>query len=32
MHMVGVDLAGGQPEIELECCIWSVTALCSCHC
>lgn len=25
---MGVDLAGGQPEIELKCCIWSVTASC----
>lgn len=29
--MVGVDLAGGQPEIELECFIWPVTAWCACH-
>lgn len=30
-HMVGVDLAGGQPIIKLECCIWSVTAPCARH-
>lgn len=30
-HMVGVDLAEGLPEIELECCIWSVTVPCAHH-
>lgn len=30
-NMVGVDLADGLPEIELECCIWSVTASPACH-